>query len=115
MRESPRFTRHTQAHEGEGLISREHLRRERERARDLRQSAWWRRKLARGECYYCRRRFPPGELTMDHLVPLVRGGRSTKSNCVPSCKECNTKKSTLLPLEWEEYLRGFQKEEGRSP
>ncbi len=48
---------------------------------------------------------------MDHLVPLVRGGKSTKSNCVPCCKQCNTKKSTLLPLEWEEYLRGFQRED----
>lgn len=112
MSESPRFTRDGQAHDREGLISREQLQRERQRARELRQSAWWRRKLARGVCHYCRRKFPPGELTMDHLVPLVRGGRSTKSNCVACCKECNTNKSTLLPLEWGEYLRGFQEEGG---
>jgi 5-methylcytosine-specific restriction endonuclease McrA len=41
---------------------------------------------------------------MDHLVPLARGGRSTKNNLVPSCKDCNNKKKNMLPLEWEEYL-----------
>lgn len=41
---------------------------------------------------------------MDHLVPLARGGRSTKENLVPSCKECNNLKKSMLPLEWEEYL-----------
>lgn len=89
----------------------EELRKERQRARELRQTPWWRRKLARGICYYCGRRFPPGELTMDHIVPLVRGGRSTRSNCVTSCKECNTNKRNLLPLEWEEYLQGLHGEE----
>jgi 5-methylcytosine-specific restriction protein A len=92
-------------------VSPSDLRREREKARQLRQTAWWRRKLARGICYYCGRKFLPGDLTMDHLVPLARGGRSTRSNCVVCCKECNTKKSTLLPLEWEEYLRGMRQAE----
>lgn len=29
---------------------------------------------------------------MDHLIPIARGGKSTKNNCVPSCKDCNSKK-----------------------
>ncbi len=29
---------------------------------------------------------------MDHLIPISRGGKSSKNNCVPSCKECNSKK-----------------------
>lgn len=29
---------------------------------------------------------------MDHLIPIARGGKSSKTNCVPSCKDCNTKK-----------------------
>jgi 5-methylcytosine-specific restriction endonuclease McrA len=45
-------------------------------------------------------------LTMDHVVPLIRGGRSIKNNLVPACKECNNKKKYLLPMEWEEYLKG---------
>ncbi|MEJ5360097.1 MAG: HNH endonuclease [Desulfobacterales bacterium] len=82
----------------------EDLRRERARAREIRQSAWWKRKIARGRCHYCGRSFAPGQLTMDHLVPLARGGKSTRGNLVPCCKECNTSKKQLLPIEWEQYL-----------
>jgi 5-methylcytosine-specific restriction endonuclease McrA len=80
------------------------LRRERHKARELRQSEWWRRRCAKGRCYYCGRATPARELTMDHIVPLVRGGRSTRGNVVPACKECNTRKKSLLPMEWEAYL-----------
>jgi 5-methylcytosine-specific restriction enzyme A len=44
---------------------------------------------------------------MDHIVPLVRGGKSTKGNLVPACKECNNKKKYLLPMEWDEYMKNF--------
>ncbi len=82
----------------------EFLKREKEKARVLRNSPWWKNRRASGKCHYCGRTFPPGELTMDHLVPLARGGQSTKGNIVPCCKECNTKKRSLLPVEWQEYL-----------
>ncbi|MCA9484169.1 MAG: HNH endonuclease [Nitrospina sp.] len=36
---------------------------------------------------------------MDHVVPLSRGGRSTKGNIVPACKECNTKKKHATPVD----------------
>ena len=80
------------------------IRTERAKARELRKSRWWQQKTASGLCYYCGRKFPYKQLTMDHLVPLARGGRSTKDNLVPSCKECNIRKHSLLPIEWEEYL-----------
>ncbi len=82
----------------------EFLKREKEKARVLRNSPWWKNRRASGKCHYCGRVFPPSELTMDHLVPLARGGQSTKGNIVPCCKECNNKKRSLLPVEWEEYL-----------
>lgn len=85
-------------------VSEEQLRREREKARELRRSQWWRNRVAAGVCHYCRRSFPPRELTLDHIVPLVRGGRSTRGNCVPACKECNSAKQSLLPIEWDVYL-----------
>ncbi|MCX8070962.1 MAG: HNH endonuclease [Candidatus Binatia bacterium] len=78
----------------------EEIQRERNKARELRASQWWKRKRAKGICHYCGRKFPPQELTMDHLVPLARGGRSTKGNLVPACKECNTKKKYLLAFEF---------------
>ena len=36
---------------------------------------------------------------MDHLVPIVRGGKSTKGNLVPSCKACNSERKYRLPFE----------------
>ncbi len=44
---------------------------------------------------------------MDHIVPVSRGGMSTKGNVVPSCKPCNTKKKQLLPMEWDQYLKSI--------
>ncbi|MEW6115999.1 MAG: HNH endonuclease [Nitrospirota bacterium] len=85
-------------------VSSEYVKRERSIARELRKSAWWKRKCAEGRCYYCGTRVSAKELTMDHLVPLIRGGRSVKSNIVTACKECNNKKKHMLPSEWEEYL-----------
>ena len=84
--------------------------RERHRARNLRESQWWKRRLAKGACYYCRRSFAPKDLTMDHIVPISRGGQSTKGNVVPCCKECNNAKKQLLPMEWEQYLGQFIKD-----
>ena len=80
------------------------MKRERRKARDLRHSQWWKRRLAKGVCHYCGRRTPAAELTMDHIVPIARGGKSTKGNLVPACKDCNNKKKQMLPMEWQEYL-----------
>jgi 5-methylcytosine-specific restriction endonuclease McrA len=80
------------------------FRRERERARRLRDSSWWRNKRAKGICHYCGRKVHPNNLTMDHIIPLSRGGTSIKENIAASCKECNRTKSHMLPAEWSAYL-----------
>jgi len=85
-------------------VSDKTIRRERAKARELRKTRWWQQKTASGTCYYCGSVIAHQQLTMDHLVPLARGGRSTKDNLVPSCKSCNNKKKNLLPVEWEEYI-----------
>jgi 5-methylcytosine-specific restriction endonuclease McrA len=92
-------------------VTEEDLKREKARARELRKSRWWQQRLARGMCTYCGRRFPPEELTMDHIVPLIRGGKSTRGNVCVVCRECNSKKKYLLPMEWEEYLQHVTREE----
>ena len=79
------------------------LKRQRARARELRVSGWWKRRISTGVCYYCRRQVGHKALTMDHLVPLGRGGTSIRGNVVPACKECNTRKKSLLPIEWQDY------------
>jgi 5-methylcytosine-specific restriction endonuclease McrA len=80
------------------------IRRERAKARDLRKTRWWQQKTASGICYFCGKKVKFKDLTMDHLLPLARGGHSTKDNIVACCKTCNTKKKNLLPLEWDAYL-----------
>lgn len=91
-------------------VSEQEVKREKEKARELRRSQWWKNRLARGLCHYCGNTFAPDELTMDHLVPIVRGGKSTRGNVVPACKECNNRKKYLLPVEWEEYLETLKAE-----
>lgn len=80
-------------------VSDEEIRRERQKARDLRATQWWKRKRAAGICHHCGGTFAASELTMDHLVPIIRGGKSIKGNVVPSCKPCNTARTYALPLE----------------
>ena len=80
------------------------LKRQRGRARELRDSQWWKRRISTGLCHYCRRQVGHKALTMDHLVPLGRGGRSVRGNVVPACKDCNNRKKSLLPIEWQEYV-----------
>lgn len=76
-----------------------HCRRERAKARELRASAWWKAQIAKGVCHYCGKHVPPSELTMDHVIPVARGGHSTKGNVVPCCKDCNNRKSIQTPAE----------------
>ncbi|RMH04239.1 MAG: HNH endonuclease, partial [Nitrospirae bacterium] len=78
---------------------RHHIRREREKARALKKTRWWQQKLQQGQCYYCGQPFPPDQLSMDHRVPLARGGRSTKGNIVPACIQCNRQKNLETPAE----------------
>ncbi len=85
------------------------IRREKTKARDLRKTQWWKRRLAKGKCHYCGKQIPAKALTMDHVVPISRGGRSTKTNVVPACKACNVKKKQLLPMEWDAYLEDCQR------
>jgi 5-methylcytosine-specific restriction protein A len=80
-----------------------HQKRERAKARDLRQSQWWRQQIGRGRCYYCEQAFVPRQLTMDHKVPIVRGGMTTRKNVVVACFQCNQDKK--YHLHGEHFLR----------
>jgi len=85
------------------------IRAERAKARNLRKTRWWQQKTASGTCYYCGRKVGYANLTMDHVIPLGRGGRSTKDNLVPCCKDCNNRKKGSLPVEWDEYLHSLDR------
>lgn len=92
----PRRSKQTETDSG---VSPATVKKEREKARQLRASNWWKNKLAAGICHYCEGTFEKDELTMDHIVPVSRGGKSSKGNVVVSCKECNNKKKYHTPAE----------------
>ena len=48
------------------------------------------------ECQYCGTK---NELTLDHVLPRSRKGRSSWTNLVTACKSCNTRKGDSLPEE----------------
>ena len=77
---------------------------ERRKAKLLKQSAWWKNVIGKGICSYCGLRFSPRELTMDHKTPLIHGGRSSRSNCVPACFSCNQQKKNLPAEVWRTTL-----------
>ena len=43
-------------------------------------------------CQYCGNTFPSGELTVDHVTPKAKGGKTTWTNVVSACFPCNQKK-----------------------
>lgn len=44
-------------------------------------------------CQYCGGKPPMQDLSVDHIVPRSRGGRSTWENCVLACLRCNRRKA----------------------
>jgi len=92
-------------------VSDEEIQKERRKAKELKATPWWKKKKSQGVCHYCGKKFPPEELTMDHLVPLSKGGKSIKANLVPSCKSCNSAKKNNYAFE----LKLESSEKGSEP
>ncbi len=49
-------------------------------------------------CTYCHK--PYCILTLDHIVPLSKGGDNKKRNCALACINCNRDKGALRASEW---------------
>jgi 5-methylcytosine-specific restriction endonuclease McrA len=50
-------------------------------------------------CQYCGQSRPMNQLSIDHVLPRSRGGKTTWENVVCSCLTCNTKKGSRTPQE----------------
>lgn len=48
-------------------------------------------------CQYCGEKKSMHELTYDHVVPRAQGGKTTWTNIVSCCVECNSRKSGRTP------------------
>ncbi len=56
----------------------------------------------RHTCQYCGKE--ASDLTLDHVVPRVRGGRHTWENLVSACRQCNHRKGCRTPDEARMHL-----------
>jgi 5-methylcytosine-specific restriction endonuclease McrA len=50
-------------------------------------------------CQYCGNKFPSRKLTLDHVQPSSRGGKTTWTNIVSACLPCNSDKADMTPSE----------------
>lgn len=48
------------------------------------------------QCAYC----PALATTVDHVIPLIRGGTNHEGNLVPACRSCNSRKQDRLVIEF---------------
>ena len=70
-----------------------------------------------GRCFYCTNRLNPrvpDDLSLDHVVPLARGGTSLLHNVVLACKPCNRAKAAdpiaeFMPLAGRAYFDALER------
>jgi len=55
------------------------------------------KQLRNKPCFYCGSK---ERLTLDHIVPISRGGVHSIGNLVTACKSCNSKKGDRFIMEW---------------
>lgn len=95
--DDPRSTRRARERSAPGLTTRQI---------DKLRRAW--RAQGRG-CIYC----GAPATTVDHVVPLVRGGTNFEGNLAPACKECNSRKAFRLVIELR--AKGVRRDQGVRP
>ena len=109
-KKTPRRTTHRgfehRSHQETGVFfDSDHLKKhknaEKKKAYELRKTAKWKKRVAKeGKCSYCMVPLSLESATMDHVVPLSRGGKTTMSNILVACKRCNTHKHSRTAVEW---------------
>jgi 5-methylcytosine-specific restriction endonuclease McrA len=50
---------------------------------------------SKGACFYCRQK---SRLSLDHIIPISKGGPHSRDNVVMACRSCNSSKGAKEPL-----------------
>ena len=53
-----------------------------------------------GRCVWCRRALRPGEASLEHVVPRLKGGPSWPENELAACRTCNRRRGHASPVAW---------------
>lgn len=57
-------------------------------------------------CYYCTKEFTNwAEFNIDHVIPIVLGGKSNIENLVLSCFKCNSLKANYLLEDFQKIIK----------
>ncbi|MBN2563724.1 MAG: HNH endonuclease [Phycisphaerae bacterium] len=66
-------------------------------------------------CQYCGKRHSTSELSLDHVIPRSKGGKTTWENVVCACLKCNIKKGGHTPEQAHMRLIAAPKMPRRNP
>jgi len=58
------------------------------------------------KCLYCGNEFKRTHLTMDHVVPISRGGKTEWTNIVAACNPCNSTKGNRM--DWKPKYKPYR-------
>lgn len=58
-------------------------------------------------CFYCRKEIAVKDRTLDHVIPLNKGGIHSLTNLVMACKKCNSTKRDMSEKEFREKYDHF--------
>lgn len=59
----------------------------------------------KGRCVYCREPLSVCRVTADHVIPISRGGRTTRENIGAACAPCNSAKGSMPVERFKRLLR----------
>ena len=62
-------------------------------------------KMFAWRCAYCGEYVDFAKMTVDHIIPVRRGGKDEMSNYYPACKPCNSTKGSMLVEEFRERVQ----------
>lgn len=60
-------------------------------------------------CTYCKMYVPPDKRTMDHKIPIIRGGLHSANNVTMACNPCNSRKRNMTSEEYVTCLAEMKK------